>query len=139
VSLEAALVKLEGQCINVALLLAGCANGSIYWTRPNATPDTFLADHKPCFETATIGYGVGSEKAYKACMFQKGWTRVQGSGSQPPSVPYFRGPEDDEEFAAASPEALRDARSSEDVGVPGSIDIGSRRASSVSRFESCLM
>jgi len=26
----------------------------------------FLADHTPCFKDATIGYGVGSEKAYKA-------------------------------------------------------------------------
>jgi hypothetical protein len=49
----------------LAFLLAGCPNGSIYWTRPDATPETFVADHKPCFEAATVGYGVGSEKAYK--------------------------------------------------------------------------
>jgi hypothetical protein len=92
----------------LAFLLAGCPNGSIYWTRPDATPETFVADHKPCFEAATVGYGVGSEKAYKPS--QKGWTRIQGTGSQPPGVPYFRGPEGDDEFtvAAAEEAALAD-------------------------------
>jgi hypothetical protein len=80
------------------LALGGCANGPIYWTRPGATPDTFLADHKPCFQTTTMGYGVGSERAYKACMRSKGWTRVQGTGSEFPKEPHFRGPEGDDEF-----------------------------------------
>lgn len=82
-------------------LLAGCANGPWYWTRPDATDALFLADHEPCFKAAYIGYGAGSEAAYKGCMVSKGWTRVQGTGSQPPSVPYFRGPEGDDEFRSS--------------------------------------
>jgi hypothetical protein len=85
-------------CAPGYVILAGCSNGSFYWTRPGATPDAFLADHKPCFDTASKGYGMGSEDLYKACMRSKGWTRVQGTGSQPPSVPHFRGPEGDDEF-----------------------------------------
>ena len=88
----------------VALLAAGCASGPFYWTRLNATRDVFLADHQPCFDAATIGYGVGSEQAYKACMRSKGWTRVQGTGSQYPTVPHFRGPEGDDEFTLADRE-----------------------------------
>ena len=80
------------------LVLVGCASGPHYWTKPEATPESFLADHAPCFKGATIGYGIGSEKAYKACMLQKGWTRIQGTGSQFPAVPHFRGPEGDDEF-----------------------------------------
>jgi len=79
-------------------MFAGCASGEIYWTRPGATEATFLSDHTPCFKTAYVGYGIGNEQAYKACMRSKGWTRVQGTGSQPPDVPYFRGPEADDEF-----------------------------------------
>ena len=45
------------------LVLAGCASGPHYWTKPDATRELFLADHTPCFKDATIGYGVGSEKA----------------------------------------------------------------------------
>jgi len=90
----------------VILLLAGCASGPFYWTKPGATDETFLADHAPCFKDATIGYGVGSEKAYKACMASKGWTRIQGSANAPPNVPHFRGPEGDDEFTAASPDEL---------------------------------
>jgi len=40
--------------------------------------------------------------AYKACMSQKGWRRIQGRGGQPPDVPHFRGIEGDDEFAAAA-------------------------------------
>jgi hypothetical protein len=80
------------------LIIASCAHGDIYWTKAGASPDGFLNDHKPCFQTATIAYGVGSEQVYKRCMRSKGWQRVQGTGSQLPSVPYFRGPEDDDEF-----------------------------------------
>ena len=69
-------------------------------------PESFAADHGPCFKDATIGYGVGSEKAYKACVLQKAWTRIQGTASAPPTEPHFRGPEDDEDFKAASPEEL---------------------------------
>jgi len=82
----------------LALLLAGCANGPWYWTRAGATPELFLQDHEPCFKAASLGYGAGSEYAYKGCMREKGWGRVQGSGSQYPTVPHFRGPEDDDEF-----------------------------------------
>ncbi len=92
--------------ILVVLLLAGCASGPHYWTKPGATPESFAADHGPCFKDATIGYGVGSEKAYKACMLQKGWTRIQGTASAPPTEPHFRGPEDDEDFKTATPEEL---------------------------------
>lgn len=88
------------------LVLAGCLNGPIYWTKPGATPDSFLADHQPCFKEATIGYGVGSEQAYKACMRSKGYTRVQGRGTGTPDVPFFRGPEADDEFTATSQETL---------------------------------
>jgi hypothetical protein len=91
----------------VVLLLAGCASGPHYWTKPGATSESFRADHNPCFKDATIGYGVGSEKAYKACMFQKGWTRVQSFyPNEPPPVPHFRGPEGDDEFTTASPDEL---------------------------------
>ena len=82
-----------------ALLFAGCANGPIYWTRVGATEDVFLADHTPCFRVAYVGYGVGNEQAYKACMQSKGWTRISGTGSQPPKVPHFRGPEGDDDFS----------------------------------------
>jgi hypothetical protein len=88
-----------------SLALAGCLNGPMYWTRVNATPQQFLADHHPCFDSALIGHGVGSEKAYKACMVQKGWIRTQGGGAEPPDVPYFRGPEDDEEFTPGARQA----------------------------------
>jgi len=48
--------------LEIALtLLVGCANGPWYWIRPGATDAMFLADHQPCFETATIGYEAGSE------------------------------------------------------------------------------
>jgi hypothetical protein len=90
----------------LALLLGGCASGPHYWTKSGATSESFVADHTPCFKDATIGYGVGSEKAYKACMASKGWTRIQGTANAPPSVPHFRGPEDDEDFATASPDEL---------------------------------
>jgi len=39
---------------------------------------------------------------FEQCMASKGWTRVQGTGSQPPSVPYFRGPEGDDEFRSSA-------------------------------------
>jgi len=101
----------------VLLLLAGCGSGPHYWTKSGATPESFATDHGPCFKDATIGYGVGSEKAYKACMLQKGWTRIQGSANAPPSVPHFRGPEDDEDFKAASPEELMEkTRMERDAG-----------------------
>ena len=64
----------------------------------------FNTDHAECVKGTTIGYGVGSEQAYKACMRTKGWTRVQGRGGRLPDVPHFRGIEGDDEFAAASPE-----------------------------------
>jgi hypothetical protein len=75
-----------------SLLLVGCASGPFYWTRSNATPESFLADHAPCFKTATVGYRVGSEKAYKACMLSKGWTRIQGRGGRVPRCPIFPRP-----------------------------------------------
>jgi hypothetical protein len=99
------------------LLLAGCASGPHYWTKTGATPESFAADHGPCFKDATIGYGVGSEKAYKACMLQKGWARIQGSANAPPDVPHFRGPEDDDDFKSASPEDFMEkARKERDAG-----------------------
>ena len=70
----------------LSVVLAGCASGAFFWTRADATPEAFNTDHAECAKGAMIGYGVGSEKAYKACMSQKGWTRVQGSGNQPPDV-----------------------------------------------------
>jgi hypothetical protein len=86
------------------LLCAGC--GQMYWTKADATLDTFLADHDPCFNHATIGYGVGSENAYKACMRSHGWSRIQESsvnerdanGAVITVHPHFRGPEDDDSF-----------------------------------------
>ena len=97
--------------------LAGCASGPHYWTKPSATNESFLADHTPCFKDATIGYGVGSEKAYKACMYQKGWTRVQGLNSEPPKGPHFRGPEGDDEFTTASPDELMQKTLTEQQGA----------------------
>jgi hypothetical protein len=92
--------------LGCALFLTGCG-GMHYWTKPNATTKAFLADHEPCFKDATIGYGVGSEKAYKACMTEKGWVRVQGYVNGPPTVPHWRGPEDDESFKPADAEWYR--------------------------------
>jgi hypothetical protein len=89
----------------ISVILAGCASGPFFWTRADATPEAFNTDHAECAKVATIGYGVGSEKAYKACMSQKGWTRVRGRGGQPPDVPHFRGIEGDDEFATAPPPA----------------------------------
>jgi hypothetical protein len=92
----------------LAFLLAGCASGPYYWTKPGATAEMFKADHTECVRGATIGYGVGSERAYKACLSEKNWTRIQGRGTQPPDVPHFRGIEGDDEFAHSSPEELQD-------------------------------
>jgi hypothetical protein len=79
-------------------LLTGCANGPIFWTRPDATARAFQVDHHECFDTAYLGYGTGNEQTYKACMRAKGWTRTQGTGSQYPDGVFFRGPEGDDEF-----------------------------------------
>jgi hypothetical protein len=95
-------VRRRAGAVLAVVALTGCASGPIYWTRPGATEESFLADHEPCFKAAYVGYGVGNEQAYKACMRSKGWTRVQGRGSQPPDVPYFRGPEDDDDFMTIS-------------------------------------
>ena len=99
------------------LCVAGCASGPHYWTKPGATSEMFLADHTPCFKDATIGYGVGSEKVYKACMLQKGWTRIQGINNQPPKEPHFRGPEGDDEFTTSSPDELMQRTLTEQQGV----------------------
>jgi hypothetical protein len=87
-----------------ALMLAGCASGPHYWTKPGATAEMFKADHDECARGAAVGYGIGSERAYKACLSQKDWVRIQGRGTQPPDVPHFRGIEGDDEFARPSPE-----------------------------------
>ena len=86
-------------CLTV---LAGCAYGPVYWTRYDATPELFSADHRQCFDVATIATGVGSAAAYKACMGERGWIRVQAHGSQPVPEPHFQGPEHDDEFTPAS-------------------------------------
>ena len=108
-SKETALItRVRTNCLCVmlvAILFQGCASGPFFWTRSDATPEAFNADHAECVKGTTIGYGVGSEQAYKACMSQKGWTRIQGRGGRPPDVPHFRGIEGDDEFAAASPPA----------------------------------
>jgi hypothetical protein len=111
--------------VGVALLLAGCLNGPMYWTRVNATPQQFLADHHPCFDSALIGHG--SEKAYKACMVQKGWIRTQGGGAEPPDVPYFRGPEDDEESRPGLGRRIRWPTRASD-GVSDWIETGQHRS-----------
>ena len=89
------------------VLVAGCASGPWYWTKPGATRQVFLGDHEPCFKEATVGYSVGSEAVYKACMRTRGWTRVQGTGSQYPSVPHYRGPEDDDHFKESDQQRYR--------------------------------
>src|SRR5262245_30748682 len=81
---------------------AGCAYGPIYWTRHDATPDLFSADHQRCFNVATISVGFGAAAAYESCMGEKGWLRVQARGSQPVPEPHFQGPEDDAEFSPES-------------------------------------
>jgi hypothetical protein len=88
--------------LSILTAVSGCANGAIYWTKPDATDAAFQTDHQPCLAAAYVGYGAGNEQAYKGCMRSKGWTRVQGTGSQFPNVPHFRGPEGDDEFAAPS-------------------------------------
>jgi hypothetical protein len=86
----------------LAVLLAGCAYGPVYWTRYDATAEQFLADHRQCFGVATIAGGFGSTAAYRSCMGQKDWIRVQARGSQPVPEPHFRGPEADDDFKIAS-------------------------------------
>lgn len=82
----------------VGVALVGCGSGPHFWTRSGAALPDFERDHGVCFKAATIGYGVGSEKAYKACMTSKGWTRAQTETGLPDDR-HFRGVEDDEEFA----------------------------------------
>ncbi|MGH7305600.1 MAG: hypothetical protein ACRELZ_20135 [Candidatus Rokuibacteriota bacterium] len=82
----------------VGVALVGCGIGPHFWTRPGAALPDFERDHGGCFKDATIGYGVGSEKAYKACMASKGWTRTQTETGLPDDR-HFRGVEGDEEFA----------------------------------------
>jgi hypothetical protein len=89
------------------LLIAGCASGPHYWTRQDATDARFQIDHRECFDAAYVGYGAGNEAAYKGCMYSKGWSRIQGTGTQPPSVPYFRGPEGDDDFGPLSSDELK--------------------------------
>src|SRR5262249_12660990 len=72
------------------------------WPRLLDSADLFNADHQQCFNVATIPAGFGSAAAYKACMGEKGWIRVQAVGSQPVPEPHFQGPEDDAEFAPVS-------------------------------------
>jgi hypothetical protein len=86
-------------CLTV---LAGCAYRPVYWTRYDATPDLCNADHQQCLNVATISAGLGSAAAYKSCMDEKGWIRVQARGSQPVPEPHFQGPENDEEFTPVS-------------------------------------
>jgi len=97
----------------VVFVLAGCANGPWYWTRAEATREQFNADHDTCAQAAMVGYGVGSEQVYKRCLASKGWTRVQGRGTQPLSVPHFRGIEDDDHFAFSAPRLQQ--RSDEEI------------------------
>ena len=80
-------------------LLASCAGGPVFWTRPGASLADFEVDHGVCFKDATIGYGIGSEKTYKACMVSKRWSRARTSSGLPDAA-HFRGPEEDDEFAA---------------------------------------
>jgi hypothetical protein len=89
--------------LTVLVLVSGCANGPIYWTRPGADLEAFSADHFECARGATIAYGIGSEDAYKRCLKQKKWTRVQGRGTEMPDVPFFRGFEDDDQFGDGLP------------------------------------
>jgi hypothetical protein len=54
--------------LSLGLLLAGCAHGPFFWSRPGVGLADFQVDHAECFKAATIGYGIGSEKAYKALL-----------------------------------------------------------------------
>lgn len=73
------------------LLLASCAEGPFYWSRPGATDATFLADHRPCLDAAMTARGRSPERFYKECMAAKGWARGQAAG--------WRGPESDGDVA----------------------------------------
>lgn len=84
------------------VLLAGCASGPHYWTRQDASEPIFQSDHESCFKAAYVGYGVGNEQAYKGCMRSKGWERIQGRAGQVPTIPYYRGPEGDDDFTTLS-------------------------------------
>jgi hypothetical protein len=84
------------------LLVLGCANGPMFWTRPDATARTVQVDHHQCFDAAYLGYGTGNEQTYKSCIRSKGWTRTQGAGSQYPNGVFFRGPEADDGFTPAA-------------------------------------
>jgi hypothetical protein len=82
----------------LGFILAGCAHGPFFWSRPGAGPADFQVDHDECFKATTIGYGIGSEKAYRACLASKGWTRSR-TNSGLPDDKHFRGVESDEGFA----------------------------------------
>ena len=82
----------------LALLLAGCANGPFFRSRPGGGSTDFQADHAECFKAATIGYGIDSKKAYKACLSSKGWSRSR-TGDGLPDEKHFRRGEGDDEFA----------------------------------------
>jgi hypothetical protein len=89
---------MKRSAIVVVLFLSGCAHGPFFWSRFGAGPADFQVDHAECFKAATIGYGVGSEKAYKACLTSKGWSRSRTEDGLP-NDRHFRGVEGDDEFA----------------------------------------
>src|SRR5262245_23543773 len=80
----------------VSLALAGCTQH--YWTRSQATPAEFTADHHECLAknsellTGNHDRGVPTEQAFRRCLIAKGWVRQELQ--QVPHGGYFRGYED---------------------------------------------
>jgi hypothetical protein len=101
-------IRVSAATLALALIVAGCAHGPFFWSRAGSVSSDFQADHAECFKAATIGYGIGAEKTYKACLTSKGWTRSRTADGLPDDK-HFRGVEGDDEFARSlTPEEHRE-------------------------------
>ena len=76
------------------LLAAGCTH---YWERPGGVMVDFERESAACIQVAwqSLSDPDSLEPAYRACMRDKGWKRVEASVAR---TNQFRGPEDAKEF-----------------------------------------
>jgi hypothetical protein len=101
--------------IFLALLLTGC--GQYYWEGPGRGVAEFRTDSSACIQEATLKYDVALERLYRGCMKSRGWNRVL---TGVPSNQQFRGPEDEESFAAPPDPLSERARiGSDDIACAG--------------------
>jgi len=72
--------------VTMALALGGC--GLHYWSRPDASLDTFNRESAACAKEATTSGALDRDR-YRDCLKGKGWIRAQ---HQPP-IPagWYRG------------------------------------------------